>query len=377
LGKSQECFDGWSESLFGDESQGHQIEVEKGMVKIHPKDGIFLESLGGKPTEGKGWKALRRGGHFLLMMPATSESIRAGARLYSPQRKLAKLATSAILKGPGWRWLPHLDWNWRRGSPLDELLQGTEIPVGAILLGNPLPEGRRALILTDERRPRILKLGVGAAASELVARERRFIETNCSRSDLIPSLDLKMGGDNWEALGIHYFEEGEKAGLSEIAGKLGTWLEKDFQPMSHLPGWKKLATSSHPAAASIAERCRNLSLRPSLVHGDLAPWNVRRKSNGEVVFIDWEDGRVSDVPCWDSLHFIFQQAALVRRLRGLKLETEVRKAMGEGEFSKLIKMSGWVGHEDLLFASYLLGMATEDSLASALLESKRFGIQQG
>lgn len=52
--------------------------------------------------------------------------------------------------------------------------------------------------------------------------------------------------------------------------------------------------------------------RLGIEHGDFAPWNVARASNRPFVF-DWEAVRDLRTPGYDLLHYLFSDAALVRR----------------------------------------------------------------
>lgn len=47
-----------------------------------------------------------------------------------------------------------------------------------------------------------------------------------------------------------------------------------------------------------------------LVHGDFAPWNLKRQEGGNLSAVDWEDADWSGLPLWDLCHFFFMQAHL-------------------------------------------------------------------
>ena len=348
------------------------------MATISSNDQLFLEALGGRLESGKGWKVLMRGGNVLLLMPARASAMKAGASLYSPQRALAKLVTKALLKLPLlWRVLPKVAWQWEEDSVLGRVLEKTGAPVAAVLLGNPTHEGRRALVLTEERNPKVVKVGVGKVAARLVARERNFLEEASLKHGDIPKVQLACSGDDWEFFGVPFFQTGDEIGLPALLPMLQGWLEERRVPMSSLPGWQLLMNSKFPGAKDLAEKCREILLRPSLVHGDLAPWNLRRDDEGKLIPIDWEDGRESDVPCWDLVHFAFQRLALVDRKSSGEIKEDLKKLMAGGEFAQLIEESGWAGKENLLFTSYLVAMATEDLHVSALLPEHESSVVKG
>ncbi|MEJ2199906.1 MAG: phosphotransferase [Desulfuromonadaceae bacterium] len=47
-----------------------------------------------------------------------------------------------------------------------------------------------------------------------------------------------------------------------------------------------------------------------LVHGDFAPWNLKRQHNGEIAAFDWEDARIKGLPLHDLSHFFLIQGCL-------------------------------------------------------------------
>jgi len=52
-------------------------------------------------------------------------------------------------------------------------------------------------------------------------------------------------------------------------------------------------------------------IKKTLLHGDFAPWNIRKKYDGELFVFDWEFADESGVPWLDALHFEFQLSILV------------------------------------------------------------------
>lgn len=111
-------------------------------------------------------------------------------------------------------------------------------------------------------------------------------------------------------------------------------------------GWYVLATEAigvrrpgRPPLGQIRDLCTNLvrgnGMRPPLVHGDLAPWNVTLCSPGMGVF-DWEHARWQHCPLWDLSHYLIQSGAL---LHNYAPATVVRLLTGTGS-------PGWVHLED-------------------------------
>lgn len=73
-----------------------------------------------------------------------------------------------------------------------------------------------------------------------------------------------------------------------------------------------------------------------LVHGDFAPWNLKRQADGRIAAIDWEEADWAGLPLWDLCHFFLMQAHL------FKERNSVRRLCN-----------------DLLVQRYLLGMALD------------------
>lgn len=59
-----------------------------------------------------------------------------------------------------------------------------------------------------------------------------------------------------------------------------------------------------------AEMYRGFGQGP-LIHGDLAPWNVRM-ARGRLFVLDWEDARKGDEPAFDLTHYVVQSGALAK-----------------------------------------------------------------
>lgn len=69
-----------------------------------------------------------------------------------------------------------------------------------------------------------------------------------------------------------------------------------------------------PTLVQIRDLCTDLvrgsGMRPPLVHGDLAPWNVTLCHSGMGVF-DWEHALWQRRPLWDLAHYLIQSGALL------------------------------------------------------------------
>ena len=59
--------------------------------------------------------------------------------------------------------------------------------------------------------------------------------------------------------------------------------------------------------SALEECCDAYSLPSCRVHGDFAPWNIRRRSRGAAALIDWEESQDVGLPLQDPFHFLHMQ----------------------------------------------------------------------
>lgn len=328
-------------------------------------DHDFLSALGGDLDEGPSWRCLFRNGNLLVVFRSTGAGARRARELYSPQRLVAKLAVKALLGPLGlWRVLPKIQWGADPKSLLAVTTGCEGVNAEAILLGNPKHEARRAIVLGNGK---VLKIGGSGKAADFVRKEAHFLKDHGSDLKGVP---LPLG----------YYEEGQGAALSlphfsdgalsreELVAMTQSWLDDDELAIEQLEGWEMVTGSSRDGAKQVADTCRGISLKSSLMHGDLAPWNVRMTRAGNPIPIDWEGGRIHAVPGWDLIHYIFQTLVLVERRSPDDTLTEIMAFLGSPRSQNYLIQAGWQGRENFLFASYLIAMATEDSHITPILE---------
>jgi len=58
----------------------------------------------------------------------------------------------------------------------------------------------------------------------------------------------------------------------------------------------------------VADTATRGNVPASIVHGDFAPWNMLRQSDGRLIMVDWERGMKNGLPVLDLLHFHAVQA---------------------------------------------------------------------
>jgi hypothetical protein len=330
----------------------------------------FLRRLTGDGPETLRWRLLRRSGRVLLAMRDTPQGIRAGTGLYRPQRSMAKRVCRLLDRWPLLRLLlPTVRLGVAPGGPLHTCLGPGGPGAAAILLGNPVQKERRAVALTSGPAPLVVKLGWGAAAVAAIHREADFLQNHRHNRVEIPAVRSRAGDADWAAFSTDFLPPGSADGsLAELAAILDGWWCGEPVPLRTLPGWERLSDPVNGLPRGILSLLENLPLRPAMVHGDLAPWNLLRNNRGEPVAIDWENARIQDVPCWDAVHFIFQKLVLVDRTPVGELLPRIHASLATDGMKGLLERAGWAGIETLLIITYLVGMAVEKSVVSQVLE---------
>lgn len=335
-----------------------------GLVTMHGDDQDFLELLGGELDGLSTWRCFRRNGRTLVIFPSGGCGARAAGQLYSPQRFLAKVAARVAFGLPGvWRLLPSFSWAIKESSPLGQWTGSLGMMLDAVLLGNPSHEGRRALAIGEGQ---VVKIGVSGEAARLVQHEGDFLAQKSDETQAFPTLVQQHAGDGWAAFVMPFYQDCDLSdeGVIEIVER---WLGGEKVAIVNLAGWEKIENLDDPKLRWIVEGCADLKLSPSLMHGDLAPWNVRQDERGLPVLIDWEEARQQAVPCWDVVHFVFQKLVLIERRAPRVVFKEMLSFLSSTKMDQLMVKSGWKGFERLLFASYLVAMATEDDHAHSIL----------
>jgi hypothetical protein len=128
---------------------------------------------------------------------------------------------------------------------------------------------------------------------------------------------------------------------------MNSWLHSQPVPLRALACWKRLA---HCGGAP--ESLADLSVRPSIFHGDLAPWNVR-ESHAKRTILDWERGELRGAPGWDAMHWTLMPALLVERLPATVLRTKMDVLFASTWWRDYARCSGIVGYDWPWFRCYV------------------------
>jgi hypothetical protein len=205
--------------------------------------------------------------------------------------------------------------NWLLGEFVRSALPSVSCAV--VLAGYPGPTQKFTVQLLNERDEILgyLKYAEKDKARERLRQERQMLVSIPSR--IGPKL-LKYG----------MLSDGEALLVTAIPGNL---LPSKLPPgddivnfLASLPTSSPLPVEDHPWVCTVCKQGRDelnwclevLTGRdwPVVVqHGDLAPWNLVRKPDGNLEAVDWEYGTLQGFPYLDLIYFILQTSFLVKR----------------------------------------------------------------
>ena len=135
----------------------------------------------------------------------------------------------------------------------------------------------------------------------------------------------KVGAENDEGLGneARFLERLRRS----TSGTPLSWTVPELVFADMVDGWRVVVTkaiakgaSGEPPsldemAAIASDLVSGKAGGTPIVHGDLAPWNLRCGPDGRWVVFDWESAEYDQRPLWDVIHFVVQQGILLGRNR--------------------------------------------------------------
>jgi hypothetical protein len=84
-------------------------------------------------------------------------------------------------------------------------------------------------------------------------------------------------------------------------------------PFESHPWVRQAPNRENPELDAWCERLGDRNWPVVIAHGDFAPWNLLRSTNGAVLAIDWEYGTLRGFPYLDLAYYVLQTLALVYR----------------------------------------------------------------
>jgi len=103
------------------------------------------------------------------------------------------------------------------------------------------------------------------------------------------------------------------------------------------------------AFSSVIPTLSRMALPATVVHGDFAPWNLRRRS-GRVAAFDWEYGHVGGIPGIDQTHYLLQTGYLLENWSVSTAIGQLRAAETRGGPSRAVQVIYLVDMLTRLFA---------------------------
>lgn len=336
-----------------------------------PGTTTWLELFAAGPDEPKvalALRVLRRGGQPFLYLPTHNRAAARALDLYPAQTCKARLAKtlltlsyrfSFLSRGGGETFLLPAQNLFLASLALTAGLPTGQIPEFAVLAGNPHAPGRRYVFLlfdTDAKPVAVVKAGHTERARELIQHEAALLRELGGKQSALPKLRDETVCGKVAAFSTDFIADTSPSGdcTEMLAAILSAWLDESREvSLSELPAWQRLLQTE--AAASLPECVRTLTsrrVRPALMHGDLAPWNVK-VAEGRWTVLDWERGERVGVPGWDWLHFVLQPAILVQRAAPASMLAKLERLFATPAFVRYATQAKIAGQEWSWAAAYL------------------------
>lgn len=297
----------------------------------------FLEKAGA----GAGSYYLLHGrGRVLAALPTEKEAFAHTLTLYRPQRWTARLwvCLLKILGSSGGQRLVLRKWHWPGSSQPNLMHPG-------VVVGNPAQAAPRAIFLLRENHQWVVgKFMPDPNHQEILHHEMKLLRAAAQNGGHAPHclgwLPCGTGG----MLRTEWFSAvSAKPSLVEKTRILQDWLlDLPFRALPDFPSGKRSVLAA-PCGWSSFPR-----LRPTLRHGDFAPWNLLKNKTGQWVAVDWEDGHPEDAPGLDLIHDLVQEEFLIRKSPFRAAKIRMLQTLKSQPAASYLRASGWSGHEPLL-----------------------------
>ncbi len=325
-------------------------------------------ALFGGGEAGLAMRVVKNRGEPLLLLPLSAAHAASCLDLYPAQTAKARVARAALRTALGWRLpvpLERVRFSFSETTPFAAFIRGfarDHFPQFGVLLGNPRAAGRRWIFLClhrDGRPALVVKAGASDAARALIAAEGDFLAALPTGLPGRPALVGQLRDPQVHALAFRYAPgTSPRPDRSEgkLAAMLGGWLSPERKvSLAKVPEWRRLTESlaDEPIFHRIADPLAGVEVAATVMHGDLAPWNIR-EHRGEWTVLDWERGAQIGVPLWDWFHFILQPAVLVERRSPQALLYTVDAMLGSAALQDYSAHAGVAGRERPLLLAYLL-----------------------
>lgn len=319
-------------------------------------DQALLEAVGGGLGDGEPWSLVKRKGAALLALPS-DERFGSGLELYQPQSRLAQLLVKFLARlGPKAKLLRLVDeFHWREEGFMSWIRADFYHRPQAVLFGNAQHAARRVVVLTEhEQGHSVWKVGFSEAAKRAVREEIELLRGIPAECSGVPQINHVEDGGEFTCFCMPFYRGRslDHESLEQVIELLGSWLSPDeFLADQFVSMGSSMTQLPEESRAKLS----TLKLKKSLRHGDLAPWNLIRSHSGEITAIDWEMAELeSGIPCWDLVHFLIQEATLIKKLKVNEALEWVLSQLGCPVVSRFLEQVGWGNQTTLLVQSYLV-----------------------
>ena len=303
-----------------------------------------------------GYRVLRRGGRPLLLVPPDRHAAALTLGLYLPQTAKARVAACALRLANRLRLLrrvlPPAPTSDAVPSAGARPFSQADIDAGriGILLCNPSHGGGRLIAIRSGDPPSIVKWSARPEAAALEG-EREVIGGLAAQGLTGVPPVLSEGGDAasyW--FEMPYFDSVDVGSVSDARAisLLESWMGSETVNPLEVEPLRSIVTAQGAQALELGklERLSTLRIRSAAIHGDFAPWNLRKGAEG-LVAIDWEWGRRDGLAGLDLGYGLLQEALLVKKL---SLEAALQFAGRLAETpacAAYLKEAGWGDAFDL------------------------------
>lgn len=305
-----------------------------------------------------GYRMLRRDGRPLLLLPPAPAAAALTLGLYLPQTAKARVAVSALrlanrlgLLGVV---LPSASPPTDDATPSDHAKPFSQADLDAgrigVLLCNPSHGGGRFIAVRAGDAPSIVK---GAARPQAASLEQeRAVIGRLAALGLpgVPSV-LSDGGDAtsyW--FEMPYFDSVDVGSVSDARAisLLESWMGSETVNPLEVEPLRSIVTAQGAQALGSGEleRLSMLRIRRATMHGDFAPWNLRKGAEG-LVAIDWEWGREDGIASLDLGYGLLQEALLVKKLPSSAALQFAGRLAETPACAVYLQQAGWGGALDL------------------------------
>lgn len=327
-------------------------------LKVDMASGVdqIVKTVAGGPGR---WGLLRRGGAPLLALPSDRIAAARTLSLYQPQSRLAKWVAAGMRVSVSLglhRFVLPGEAHEVEVCAAKGVVASAASETG-VLFGSREHRVKRAVVCRrSEEGWEVCKIAFGTEGSAMLQREAAAIRSLSNRLSCLPRLLGIHDGGGATVLRMPYVE-GEPVfpcGPGPALELLNDWWSSDTRRSAcEFPEWEAIESVliARSGGLAVLDRLGGMSFRPSVRHGDLARWNLRRTSSGKMMVLDWEWAAEVGMPGLDLVHFVCQDLRLVDRLPDREAIMKCVELLEEAAPSAYLKEAGWEGETILAVVS--------------------------